>query len=118
MENPLRRAPSGVESYHGTWMFGKDYFINTDDEYYKNNFDEGKIPWPVRCAGVFNIVFMSVLFGTFLNLFYELLIPFWENISMTDGAFYFVDQLIYFGQWLLPVLMISWGAGQAEEPIR
>ena len=41
-------APSGVESYHGTWMFGKDYFINTNDEYYKNHFDEDKIPWPVR----------------------------------------------------------------------
>lgn len=108
LENPLRMAPSGVESYHGTWMFGKDYFINTNDEYYKNHFDEDKIPWPVRCSGVFDVVLILAMFGTFLNLFYELLIPFFENISMTDGAFYAADQLIYFGQWLLPVLLISW----------
>lgn len=119
MENPLRRAPSGVESYHGTWMFGKDYFINTDDEYYKNHFDEGRIPWPVRCAGVFDVVLIVAMFGTFLNAFYEILIPFWENISMTDGAFYFADQLIYFGQWLIPVLLISWRgwAGRRADQI-
>ena len=107
-ESPLRMPPSGVESYHGTWMFGKDYFINTQDEYYKNNFEEDKIPWPVRCYKGYLILLGIVLMGVFGNFFYEMIIPFWESISMTDGAFYLIDQIVYFGQWIIPVLLIAW----------
>ena len=92
-----REAPEGVVSYNGNWMNGRLFCLNPDDPVVKSR-DKDKILEKNNSSSFVLMyifcVFCMGLFGS--NLFYELFIPIFENMSMADFTFMFFDNLLYY----------------------
>ena len=86
--------PPGVESYNGNWITEKSCGINRQDPYVKAHIAEamGK-EYPVE---KYFPAFMIIMFFIYAsNLFYEIVIPIFENMNMSDNAFSLIDGLVY-----------------------
>ena len=105
----VKTAPQGVFSYNGTWITDNDFYINENDQYFNNNYKKGKEPWPASFPTVYGILLMFLFIFCSTNFIYEMGILFFEAMPMTDGAFFLVDNLIYYGQWFLLIGAVIWG---------
>lgn len=105
----VKAAPQGVFSYNGTWITDTDFYINEGDSYFTNNYKKGKEPWPASFPTAYGILLMFLFVFCSSNFIYEMGILVFEAMPMTDGAFFLVDNLIYFGQWLLLAGAVIWG---------
>ena len=115
----VKTAPQGVFSYNGTWITDNDFYINENDPYFKNNYKKGKEPWPASFPTVYGILLMFLFIFCSTNFIYEMGILFFEAMPMTDGAFFLVDNLIYYGQWFLLIGAVIWGVwGSIRKKIR
>lgn len=103
--------------YNGSSYHGSSFTINMQDnnlleslspdakKFIENNSKPSKILFEtlyVICAVFLFII--SVMLAT-ENISYELIIPIFENMSMSDAAFEFIDNAIYYGQALAPIVI-------------
>lgn len=92
---------------HGnSWVLGDAYCLDMDDPYFKANHPNPKKADVVNHSiyGFF-AAFVCLILAS-VNAFYEILIWIFENINMTDEAFFAVDNVIYFGQFFLPFIVV------------
>lgn len=110
--------PVTAVRYGGTWYdrigHTESYGIDMDDPYVTEHYDKTKVSWFYRLTNTSpgKVILLFYLFGFSLviafglassNLMYELLIPIFENIDMTDLAFYVVDEGIYYSQFVAAI---------------
>lgn len=105
------KPPMGVQDYHGTWYSGRtgEYHLNMNDDYvYDLYYNKSGIPVFVRdpatqrrTGSIISLLFMLGV----MNIPYEALITIFENMVMTDEWFNLMDNLIYYGQVIFPVIL-------------
>ena len=106
--------PESAVRHGGTWYHkeSEQFGIDMDDPYVEEHYDERKTSWfyrqtnksPIAIIIIFYIFFFSAafVFGVASsNVFYESLIPIFENADMTDLAFFIADNTIYYVQYVL-----------------
>ncbi len=96
--------------YGRSWVIGDAYAIDTLDPYFKANYrgTARRANPSNKLAATFTTAFMLFIMGL-ANILYEMLIFVFENMDMTDDAFDFIDNFIYYGQFALPVIVIVIG---------
>lgn len=100
---------------HGrSWTMGDSYCMDLMDPYVQENL-------PKRNRRVTDLMMRiyacaALFFITFTNIVYELLILIFENINMTDDAFEAIDNIIYYGQFFIPVIVfVIWSLREANK---
>lgn len=91
--------------YGRSWVIGDAYALDACDNYFIKNYKGGSFMANPEVKMIVTIVVAFILFGAGVsNAIYELLIPIFENMDMTNDAFYAIDDLIYYGQFTLFVI--------------
>lgn len=103
-------SDSDVLIYGRNWVAGDGYCMDTYDPYFRQNYKGSRKranPNEMFIKNVITAVFF--LLAGLANMFYEMLITIFENIDMTDDAFYVVDNVIYYGQFIVPFIIVFVG---------
>ena len=91
---------------HGrSWTIGDSYCIDLRDPYVLSNMPRKNRKVASLMVRIIACAIMQ--FYLFTNFLYELLIMIFENIDMTDDAFSFIDDFIYYGQFFIPAIVFT-----------
>lgn len=96
-------------SHGSSWIKGNSYCLHTKDTYFLTHYPKPESANPERKLITFSIISFFLFLCAVSNFIYELLILPFERISMTDGAFQTLDNLIYYGQFFLPFIVFGIG---------
>lgn len=89
-----------------TWMLGKQFEINESDPYYKANYPHNKDSHYKFVSSLLAVLTIIFFFMWITNLFYEIVIPIFENMNMTDEAFAVIDEVVFCTPFLLAITFI------------
>ena len=91
--------------YGRSWVIGDAYALDTLDNYFIKNYKGGSFMANPQVKFMITLIVSFILFGAGVsNSIHELFIPIFENMYMSDEAFYMIDEGLFYGQFTLFVI--------------